>query len=249
MELLGFISLTSFAALPIVLIVPTVMYLLESIALMRIGKKMGLSGGWRAFVPVLNLYFMGKIAEQDDLNRRPDKKRKRWGRIALWLSVVLLLFSALFVAALAVLALFTGYSGSAGDTPSIVAGSFGILLVGILAYLAFFTLVLVLCIVVWVILYKIYRAMADDHAIWMFVLSVFFGLATPILLLVLAFCSKFPLSRGKEAQGTLVIEDSAVSVISENPEMQELPKQEEAENPEMQEQSEQEDAVAETVQP
>ena len=221
MELLGFFSLTSFAALPIVLLLPTVMYLLESLALMRIGKKLGLKGSWRAFLPVLNCHLMGKIAEQDDKRNRPEKKGKKWGRIALWLNVLLLFFSLLSGVLLALLAFFTGYSGTEGDTPAIVAGSFGLVLIGVLAYLAFFTLVLVICIVMWVILYKIYHVMADRHAVWMMVLSVFFGLATPVILLVLAYNGKFPLEEHKGQEPVKGPEDASPLPLKEKEQAQE----------------------------
>ena len=218
MELLGFFSLTSFAALPIVLLIPTVMYLLESLALMRIGKKLGLKGSWRAFVPLLNCHLMGKMAEENDRRRYPEKKGKRWGRIALWLGILLLFSTTLFAVLLAVLALFTGYSGAEGNTPYIVAGSFGLVLIGVLAYLLFFSMVLVLCIVRWIILYKIYRVMADDHAVWMLVLSIFFGLATPVLLMVLAFCSKFPFMKAEEA---VIVPHGASPLLGEGEEQEE----------------------------
>ncbi|MBP3321332.1 MAG: hypothetical protein J6M12_03170 [Clostridia bacterium] len=205
MELLGFFSLTSFAALPIIFVVPAVFYILESVALMRIGQKVGLKACWRSFLPLINCFFMGKIAEKDTKIYHPEKKGKKWGALTLWLEILLMLFTLVSMGLFGLLVAFTGMSGTQGDTPATVAGSFGLVLLGVLAYIVFFAMLLVICIVMWIVLYKIYHVMAGGNAVWMLILSIFFGLATPIILLVLAFSSKFPRYAAKSKDVVAVI--------------------------------------------
>ncbi len=194
MELLNLISLTTLTALPITLFVPLVLYILNAVALMKISKKLQIKGGRLAFVPLLNLYQMGKIAEQDQIRKHPEKKGKKWRHITLSLGVWLCIVSLIALAGMAVLGYFTGKAGVQGDRNTLIAGSFGLVLAGVLLYLIILCLVAALCVVLWIDLYKIYHVMADDHAPWMMVLSIFLAGSSLVILLVLAFCKKFPKS-------------------------------------------------------
>ena len=47
-----------------VLIFAVVTIIFQGIGIMKMHEKLGLKGGWMAFVPLLNSYAMGKVAEQ-----------------------------------------------------------------------------------------------------------------------------------------------------------------------------------------
>lgn len=194
MELLNLISLTTFTALPLTLFIPLLLYILNAVALMRISKKLQIKGGRLAFVPLLNLYQMGKIAEQDQIRKHPEKKGKKWRRITFSLGVWLCIVCSIALAGMAVLAYFTGKASVQGDRNMLIAGSFGLVLAGVLLYLIILCLIAALCVVLWIDLYKIYHVMADDHAPWMMVLSIFLAGSSLVILLVLAFGKKFPKS-------------------------------------------------------
>ncbi|MBR2023292.1 MAG: hypothetical protein IJ996_02080 [Clostridia bacterium] len=51
-----------YGALAVGGVIWAVLFVLQGIALYAMGKKQGVKGSWRAFVPFANLYFMGKVA-------------------------------------------------------------------------------------------------------------------------------------------------------------------------------------------
>ena len=191
MDLLGIYSLTSLSSLPFVLALPIALFVLRGFALMRISKKLGVDGGWMAFVPLANGYLMGKVAEQDSKRNSPQKKGVKWAATVLWLHLTLGFFALAATVIISILAVYTVNSGTEGDTVSLVAGSFGIVLLWVLAYLLFFVLGIAIMVVLWIVLYKIYHVMAGKHAIWMLLLSMVIGMASTVMLLVLAYSKKF----------------------------------------------------------
>lgn len=72
----------------------------------RIGKaccasKLGLKCGWMAFMPFLNAYLDGRMAEASDNFTDPNRKRKRkWGRLNLLLRVLSVISIGLFAISL-----------------------------------------------------------------------------------------------------------------------------------------------------
>ena len=197
MELLGFYSLTSLWSLPLVLVLPVALWILNGFSILQISRKLGMDGGWMAFVPVANCYLMGRVAMEDTRRRDPSSTGTNWSSLVLWLHLVLGFVSLAATVIISVLAVFTVNSGTDGETLSLVAGSFGIVLLWVLAYFLIFSLLTAIGVVMCIVLYKVYHAMAGRHAVWMLLLSLFVGLASTVILLVLAYSKKFPQKGGK----------------------------------------------------
>lgn len=60
-------------------------YILHSIGLMRIAKKLGVKHRWMAWIPFANAYLLGACAEQGE--RRNGKKPWKWGLILLFVTL------------------------------------------------------------------------------------------------------------------------------------------------------------------
>lgn len=94
----------------------------------RVGKllcarKLGLGCGWMAFMPFLNAYLDGRMAEASDDILDPERKKKRkWGRRNLLLRVLSVISIGFFAAALVVF-LITLVLAFFGDIMHIKMGS------------------------------------------------------------------------------------------------------------------------------
>ena len=77
----------------------------------RVGKamcahKLGLHCGWMAFMPFLNAYLDGRMAEASDRIIDPNKKKyRKWGRLHLFLRVVSVIAAMLFFVGLVIFVL------------------------------------------------------------------------------------------------------------------------------------------------
>lgn len=63
------------------------MYVMEGIAMLRMAKKTGVPNGWMGFVPVANVYLLGRIADAGTGNRK-HAKRLLVSYIALFVSLI-----------------------------------------------------------------------------------------------------------------------------------------------------------------
>ena len=172
---------------PILLIAVAVVYVVNSISLMKISKKVGVKNGWLAFIPFANYWLLGRLAEEDRKLYAPEKKPVKW--------------SVLYLVAMIAVAVIAGILGGImGGVTSVLSlnGSEGaaILTLGVELIFYFFNSLLTLATTVLtaVVFYKIYHRMAGKLAIWMTLLSVFVPFAQTVLLAVLAFSKKYPVA-------------------------------------------------------
>ncbi|MBQ9133166.1 MAG: hypothetical protein IJX64_01400 [Clostridia bacterium] len=63
------------------------MYVMEGIATLRMAKKTGVPNGWMGFIPVANVYLLGRIADAGTGNRK-HAKRLLVSYIALYASLI-----------------------------------------------------------------------------------------------------------------------------------------------------------------
>lgn len=72
-------------------------------------KRLGLNCGWMAFMPFLNAYLDGRLAEASDVQRFPlSEKRPKWGKRNLVLRILCVIFGFLFLVAVCVFAITLG---------------------------------------------------------------------------------------------------------------------------------------------
>lgn len=77
----GFMFIIAFAVilLAIYLILNLLIIIFQGIGIMKMHKNLNIKGGWMAFVPILNIYAFGKVAEQ--YVRKNGKKSPRFSLI------------------------------------------------------------------------------------------------------------------------------------------------------------------------
>ncbi|MBE6538450.1 MAG: hypothetical protein E7671_03185 [Ruminococcaceae bacterium] len=153
-----------------------VFYLLEAVGLYKMGKTVGASAPWLSFIPVLNVFALGRVAETPTGAKKPMK----YGLILLLLNIANGLFSVTMVLNF-INRLVTVINNFDSINPLEMfgyltgGGSYAISSLLSIAYTVFY----------YIALYKIYKAFARDNAVLYLVLSIFFGIATPIIIFCL----------------------------------------------------------------
>ena len=142
----------------------------QGIGIMKMHQNLGLKHGWFAFVPVLNSYALGKVAEH--YIKANGKKSARFSIILTILSVVPLIMVCLFF----VLALFVGIGlGASGATPADVEAVTLVIQLGY--YLVYFPVIIGISVVQYIALWRIFAIFANKNATLYLVLSIFIGIS------------------------------------------------------------------------
>ncbi len=63
-------------------------YLARAFGLMTVSGKLGVKNGWLGFIPFADCWLLGRLAQESDAQLKPDEKRRPWGKIYLWLSIL-----------------------------------------------------------------------------------------------------------------------------------------------------------------
>lgn len=169
-------------------------YVMRAVGTMLISKKLGLSGGWKGFVPILDIYQLGKIADEDRKRYHPEKEASNWRKwvVATYLALWALTLVFYVVATVVAVVLITTFSEFEPVSSLGTVGIVALVLIGV-AWLLLVAAAIAYSVILYIVYYKVFHVMADDHAVWMLILSMLFSLASPILLLVLGVSKKFPL--------------------------------------------------------
>ena len=157
-------------------------YVLSSYALYRMGRACGIAKPQKAFVPVLNVYQLGQIA--DAHRARNERKKPLYAQLLLWLQISLLslgvlLFLVMLFLSTAVLfsALLDPMQDSVAVPTPIEAEILTVLLSAVIAAFA-----VCFCIA----LYKVFRLYNTKGAILHLILSVVLPFALPVILMLVA---------------------------------------------------------------
>lgn len=154
-------------------------YITSAIGQMKMSKKCGVENPWLAFVPVARAYNFGLLAEKYDDGRIAPKK---YGRILLGLNIAVLAGGmASIIGCVIAVILSSGISQTSAASSRI-----GILLL-VLITLAYTALAVVTAVFNYIALYRVYKMFSPANAALFLVLSIFFSIAFPIIMLVLSF--------------------------------------------------------------
>ncbi len=142
----------------------------QGIGIMKMHQNLGLKHGWFAFVPILNSYALGKVAEQ--YIKVNGKKSARFSIILTILSVVPLIMVCLFF----VIVFFVGIVlGASGATPADVEAVTLVIQLGY--YLVYFPVIIGISVVQYIALWRIFAIFANKNATLYLVLSIFIGIS------------------------------------------------------------------------
>lgn len=150
-------------------IVGAALYFFQAAAIYTIGNKRGMKNAFLAFIPVVNMYFLGKIA--DDIKRTMNKKTNYANRIL-----------AFYIVSLA--------AGAAGTVficlsrvYSAITGRFSFFVIpAVILMIAAFVFAVVTTVFSYIALHVIYKEYTPANAALFTVLSVLFSFVMPFLL-------------------------------------------------------------------
>lgn len=181
---LAFIALYLF----IVLGISFVLYFLQAAGIYKMSKNMGLPNSWMAFIPILNHYALGRIAEKYIKNDgRPSAK---FSKILLILNVISLVVALAFIIFVFILLFLEAASFSEIDAimySEEMAAISGITIVLpiILGYFIFVGIIIAFNVVYYVALWRIFALYDNNNATLYLVLTIFFSFLYPIFLFIL----------------------------------------------------------------
>ncbi len=162
----------------IVFLVCIAMWVLRSIALMRMARKLGFPDPWLAWIPGAGEYLFVKTA---------GDRQRRIG-IAYMFVLYFGILAGLVITALGCIPAMMSGAAWSGRMYDGMWGMMGAAALGVIPGLVFLSLVLIAAMVLRLILmYHIFKRFKPDNAVVFLVLSIFFNFLGPIFLLVSSF--------------------------------------------------------------
>lgn len=156
-------------------------YIVTAVAVTRMGRTTGSEHPYLAWIPVVNVFALGRIA--DNIRER-EGSGSRLRIVLLVLQIVEILFSLLIGG------VYTSYLlsriGMDDSINSFLDAGLSVIGPALALYFALMGVALAYTVVFYVTLYRIYAAYSPDNAVILLVLSIFISVATPFVLLVLS---------------------------------------------------------------
>lgn len=169
-EAINFLLIAYLIAIFISLALSFTMYLLQAIGLYKMGMTLEHKNPWLAFIPLANLYALGKVAE----TKTDDKKPLRYSRLLIFFNLLACAVSISWLVYIVVLAVKANTDSAYVILYGNVFASMGLLLI--------YALSITYAIFCYIALYRIYKLFAPENATTYLLLSIFFGnIAQPII--------------------------------------------------------------------
>ncbi|MEE0969123.1 MAG: hypothetical protein U0M06_07115 [Clostridia bacterium] len=143
-----------------------VFYLLRAVGVYGMAKTAGQSKPWLAFIPIVNSFALGRLAEI----KRQNKKPLRYSLILLWLNIPI---SAVTVALIPFLVALILTENSA--LALVLIALYPIILVLSVTYMVFY----------YITLYKTFKNFAPENATLFLILTILFNISEPIIIFCL----------------------------------------------------------------
>ena len=165
------IILLAFLFLTLAFAVVTVIF--QGIGIMKMHEKLGLKNGWMAFVPFLNAYAIGKVAEQ---------YVKADGRKSAKFSVILVVANSIYILISMVSLFFNIFMTAAEEmavSPEAILTVSAISLVFAFFELTFSCAYMVVSYVAW---WRVYAIFSNKNATLFTIISILFSLVQPFII-------------------------------------------------------------------
>lgn len=194
--LLAVYGVILFVALGVALVIS----IFQGIGLLKMHKTLGLKGGWMSFIPVLNVYAIGKIAEQ---------YIKQDGKKSAKLSVILLIsyFGNLIVGFVA--GFFLGIAGSIFPLSQSI-----LMILSLLIFVLTFGCSIAYQIVMYIAFWRIYALFSNHNATLLLILSIVIPIAQPIIVFVIR--NNEPMCVELKVEETIEQETNSAEIVVEN---------------------------------
>lgn len=172
----------------ICLLVSLATYLLTAFGIYGMGKKLGVSKPWLAFIPVANVYAFGKIAQH--YIKQDGTPSAKFSKILLAFEIIILVLSLVLT-----VALLFGFVIEVMSYPDVNAyfeseafassGFFTFIMPIVLIGIAIVVLAIINMVISYVALWRIFAIFDPDTATLYLVLSIFINILQPIFIFVL----------------------------------------------------------------
>lgn len=171
----GIFLIIVFAFLFVMLAFAVVSLIFQGIGIMKMHEKLGLKGGWLAFVPILNSFAMGRVAEQ--YIKENGKKSAKFSIILLICQIVSFFFAFAMGVILGI--------GTAFLPPSIYA------IINLVFTLLAYGLSFIASVIAYIALWRVFSIFSNKNATLYLILSIFVSVVQPFL--IFAIRNKEPL--------------------------------------------------------
>ena len=161
------------------------LYILNSVALFKMSKTLGLKNAWISFVPILSVFSFGRVAQ-----RYIRKDSNPSAKFSIWL-LVLYLLQGLSVAAFSVLTvksvieILNNVGNAMINETEITLEMFSSFIYVIISFLVLFGIAIAYQIVYYVALWRIYAIFNEQKAPLFIVLSILFAPIIPVFLFLI----------------------------------------------------------------
>ncbi len=217
----------------IILLASIGLYIMQSIAVMKMAKKRNIKNGWLAWIPVASDYMFGKVSE-------PTGKGKKTGITLLVLNIVMSVVTVIFAIIMVAFMMVLAFNQDSNVIDSGTAG-IPILIAFLLGLVVILGVSIAYIVVKFIAYYRICENFGGESGTGFFIGTLIttlldIGIVPPILMLVLA--SKTPTDAGEVVQTAAEAPQTAaeepktekVQMIAPEisaPEAQEVPQEEE----------------------
>lgn len=164
-------------------------YILTAMALQRMGTTCHLPRPWLAWIPVVSIYALGAVADQDAVQKGQPRTHFRRHLLGLTLAClglcIAVITAAISLAVYGVLHYGMAESGQEGtvQVPEMSAGfGISIALMVILISLVLTALVIALLVFEYMAIWRIFKLFTPDNAVAFLLICIFLSIAQPILL-------------------------------------------------------------------
>ena len=162
-------------------IIGLLLYIFNGIGLMKMSNSLGLKHGWISFIPVANIYALGRVAQ--NYVKKDGRKSAKLGAALLTLYIIMFVISIIFFVFLgiALVTVFQLASGAVMDNSTMNLEMFSSFIPVIVFYFLFLAVAIAYIVVYYVALYKIFD-MFSNYGVLFVVLSIFFTSLAPIFI-------------------------------------------------------------------
>lgn len=183
-EMMGISSIMSMISAIPGMLISLATYIAVALALYTIANRRGISKPWLAWIPVLNVWTLGAIADHYRLACGTKKSRRKvllGTNIAM--SVLAVLVIVLCVAML--VSVFANADLVTGDISEEAAIEVGLIAIGMLLLcLPMMVVAIIHAVFYYIALYEVYKSCDSGNAVLYLVLSIFINICLPIFLVI-----------------------------------------------------------------
>lgn len=159
-------------------------YIATALALYTIANRRGISKPWLAWVPVVNVWTLGAIADHYRLAHGTKKSRRK---VLLGTSIATSVISVLVLVLCVVMlvSIFANADLMTGDISEEAAISVGLTAIGMLVLcLPLMVVAIIQMIFTYIALYEVFKSCDPSNAVLYLVLSIFIGICQPVFLVI-----------------------------------------------------------------